>query len=358
MRADGVAGFVDAGGEGVGKEGFLRGVAREEVGFEDDLVVVEAGEAAELLVCRQGVGEEYGVDAERDEVAGGEARRQGAVVFECWEAVSKRGAAAAVPGGEEGADADAGFVEYGGLAREGFLAESGAGARVEVVEGVDLGEVGLGIYEFLEQAAGHGGGVELETDVLAVVAEAGDVLAGEAVVEAQRGDAEHAEGGEVEFLEAEQGEGGGADVGDDLHVMSARGLEQDAELALEGAGVGLGDVEGGEEAREAEGGGCLDEGEVFRQRVVEAGVDGNAILHEINSFDEGKMGRSGGSGSRWFLGSRLGADGGCRATRSALRSRRHEGLVVGGGSSCLRIGSALRSLPGARRPRLVGVAGE
>ena len=175
-------------------------------------------------------------------------------------------------------------MEYGGLAREGFLAESGAGARVEVVEGVDLGEVGLGIYEFLEQAAGHGGGVELETDVLGVVAEACDVFRGEAVVEAQRGDAEHAEGGEVEFLEAEEGEGGGADVGDDFHVLGARGLEQDAELALEGVGVGLGDVEGGEEAAEAERGGPLDEGEVFFQGVVEAGVDGNAVLHEINSL--------------------------------------------------------------------------
>lgn len=43
LGADGVAGLVDAGGEGLGEEVFLRGVAREEVGGEDDLVVLEAG---------------------------------------------------------------------------------------------------------------------------------------------------------------------------------------------------------------------------------------------------------------------------------------------------------------------------
>ena len=76
---------------------------------------------------------------------------------------------------------------------EALLAEARAAARVEVVQSVDARKVRTGILQVLEDAPRDCRGVELEAHLGEAVREARDLLGGEAVVEAQRRDAEHAE---------------------------------------------------------------------------------------------------------------------------------------------------------------------
>ena len=81
LRADGIARFVEARGEGVGEEFALDGILRHVARVQRDLVALEMADALDLFICRQGVGEEDGVAAERDEVAGRELGCLVAVLF-------------------------------------------------------------------------------------------------------------------------------------------------------------------------------------------------------------------------------------------------------------------------------------
>ena len=250
LRADGVARFVEARGEGVREQFALDGVFRHVVRVQGDLVALELADGLDFLVRRQGVGEEDGVAAERDEVAGGELGRLIAVLLERRQAVAKRRAPAPLAR-DEGADADAVAVQQDvGVDKDG-LTEARAATRIEVVQGVDVREVRARILQILEDAVRDRGGVELEAHLGEAVREAGHLLGGEAVVEAQRRDAEHAERGRVEFRQVEQLTRRGRDVGDDLHVMAAGCPQERADFLLECGDVRLGDVQGGKDAPDA-----------------------------------------------------------------------------------------------------------
>ena len=134
---------------------------------------------------------------------------------------------------------------------KGGLTEARAAAWIEVVQGVDVREVRTRILQILEDAVRDCGGVELEAHLGEAVREAGHLLGGEAVVEAQRRDAEHAKRSRGEFRQVEQLTRRGRDVGDDLHMMAASCPQERADFLLECGDVRLGDVQGGKDAPDA-----------------------------------------------------------------------------------------------------------
>ena len=76
------------------------------------------------------------------------------VVFHCRQSVFQR-AAAAVLTRNESANFDAQLVEHQGFANQEFLTDSCSGAGVEVVQGVDLMEVGFELHQGAEHAPGY-----------------------------------------------------------------------------------------------------------------------------------------------------------------------------------------------------------
>ena len=169
-------------------------------------------------------------------------------------------------------------------ARERRYVEACADARIEIVQGVDAREVRLFVRELAEHLRRHRRGVELDADALVIVADLGDFLWREAIVQAHSRDAEHTKFRRRECLEAEDVERLRAHVRDNFHVVRLCRAQERADFLLERVEVALGDVHGREDALDAGGSGFLDEREIFLDGVVEARINGNAIVQMIRPF--------------------------------------------------------------------------
>ena len=206
-------------------------------------------------------------------MAGREVAGLRAMVFHGGEAVFQGTAFPALLAGDKGSHLYAQLVEHDIFPHQSFFREACAHPGVEVVQGIYDGKIRFQFHQGRQDMPGDGGGVELQPHSVGMAGHMGYLLQPEAVVQPQGGDAQHAEGRDLEFLDAEQLHGLGADIRDDLHACVMGGVENGAQVSFQRLGIRLGDMQGSKKPFQAERLSFLKQSQIFFQGIVQSGID-------------------------------------------------------------------------------------